>query len=64
MPSMYINRIVGALLGIAAALLILFIGFWKTLLIIILAYFGWWVTGSRKLPQPVIELLKKVLHLH
>ena len=58
-----IRKIVGAGIGAAAALLMLWIGFWKTLLICVLACIGWWLAGSRKIPEPVESLLEKVFHL-
>lgn len=57
------KRLVGALVGIACALLILFIGFWKTLLIVVLAFVGWWLTGSRQIPQEVVDFFARIFHL-
>lgn len=64
MPATLIKRIVGAALGIAAAIMILFIGFWKTLLIAALAFLGWWLTGSRQIPQNILDFVARVFHLH
>ncbi len=64
MSKTLIKRIVGAGVGVVAALLIIFIGFWRTLLIALLAAFGWWLTGSRQIPQPLIDLATRIFHLH
>ncbi len=63
MSESMVKRLVGALLGVACALLILFVGFWRTLLIAILAGLGWWLAGSRKIPQEVLDLISRITHL-
>ena len=63
MPKTLVKRIVGAAVGVVFALLIIFIGFWKTLLIALLAGLGWWLTGSRQIPQGVIDLFTRIFHL-
>ena len=64
MSKTLITRIVGAALGVVAALLIIFIGFWRTLLIALLAAFGWWLTGPRQIPQPIVDLFTRIFRLH
>ncbi len=64
MSKTLVKRIVGAVLGVVAALLIIFIGFWRTLLIALLAGLGWWLTGSRQIPQSAIDLFTRIFHLH
>ena len=61
MPS-YIRQMIGAVIGIVAALLILFLGFWKGVLVILLGLAGWWLAGERKLPQWVIHLMERYKH--
>jgi len=46
--------------GLIAAVLILTIGFWKTLLIVALAALGWWLAGARQLPQGFFDLLARI----
>lgn len=50
MPQEY-KRIIGAALGIAAALLIIFLGFWRGILVVALGLAGWWLTGPRACPR-------------
>lgn len=64
MPQAYIKRMIGALLGIMIAVLIIIIGFWRTLLITLLAAAGWWLTGPRTIPQPVKDVFARLLHIH
>lgn len=64
MSESLIKRLVGALAGVGCAVLILFIGFWRTLLIAALASLGWWLAGSRKIPQTVLDLFARIFHLH
>ncbi len=59
MPA-YVKRIIGAVLGVAAALLMLFMGFWKGLLVIILGLLGFWITGDRKIPQWIPAIIEKI----
>ena len=55
MSESLIKRLVGAGVGVLCALMILFIGFWRTILIALLAGLGWWVAGSRKIPEKLVE---------
>lgn len=64
MSESLVKRLVGALVGVVCALMIIFIGFWKTLLIVLLATFGWWLAGSRKIPQVVVDFFVRIFHLH
>lgn len=60
MSKELIRQIVGAGIGIAIGLMILFIGFFRTLLLVLLAAIGWWVCGSRQIPPRLIEWLSKL----
>ena len=64
MSNPLIKRLVGALVGVACALLILFVGFWKTLLIVVLAAAGWWAAGSRQIPQGLVDFFVRTFRLH
>lgn len=58
------KRLAGALVGVVCAVMILFIGFWRTLLIAALAALGWWLAGSRKIPQALVDLAARIFRLH
>lgn len=60
MPENLIKRIVGAGVGLAVGVMILFIGFFRTLLLVALGALGWWLCGSRTIPQPVIDWIKRI----
>ena len=60
MTRQHIIRIVGGALGVLAGILILTIGFWRTLLLAVLAALGWFLTGSRKCPKPVSQALDRL----
>ena len=55
------RRIAGALIGVAAAALMLIIGFWKALLVIVLALLGWWIGGGCYLPMFMLRWISKIL---
>ena len=55
----YIKQIIGAAIGVAAALLILFLGFWKGVLVVALGLAGWWLAGERKMPQWAARMTEK-----
>ncbi len=55
-----VKGLVGSVLGLAIAILILTIGFWKTLLLVALAGLGWWLSGARQLPQGFYDLLARI----
>ena len=59
MPA-YVKRIIGAALGVAAALMMLYMGFWKGLLVIVLGLVGFWLTGERKIPAWCLTLIEKI----
>lgn len=60
MSETLIKRLIGAGAGVLCAILILFIGFWRTVLIALLASAGWWLAGSRKIPDEVIEFFARI----
>jgi uncharacterized membrane protein len=55
-----VKGLVGSVLGLIIAILILTIGFWKTLLLVALAALGWWLSGARQLPQGFYDLLARI----
>lgn len=60
-PKM-IKQIIGAAAGVVIGLLMLLIGFFKTLLLVVLGLVGWWLCGSRTIPQPVKEFIDRVIN--
>ena len=60
-PKM-IKQIIGAAAGVVIGLLMLLIGFFKTLLLVVLGLVGWWLCGSRTSPQPVKEFIDRVIN--
>ena len=60
MPRETIVQIVGAALGVGAGLLFLFLGFFQTLLLIVLALAGWWLAGKREVPDSVINWISRI----
>ncbi|MDO4739861.1 MAG: DUF2273 domain-containing protein [Eubacteriales bacterium] len=64
MSDPMLKRLIGAVVGVVCALMIIFFGFWKTLLIALLAAVGWWAAGSRKIPQAVLDFAARIFRLH
>jgi len=64
MSEMLMKRLAGALAGVACAVMILLVGFWKTLLVAVLAALGWWLAGSRKIPQALLDFVVRIFRLH
>ena len=60
MSPKLIKQIIGAAVGLAIGLMILFIGFFRTLLLVALGALGWWLCGSRTIPQPLKELAERI----
>ena len=56
------RQIIGAAAGVVIGLLMLLIGFFKTLLLVALGLIGWWLCGSRTIPQPVKEFFDRVIN--
>lgn len=54
-----IVRIIGALLGVLVGILFMTIGFWRTLLIVVLAAAGWYVAGSKTLTTAVANMIER-----
>ncbi len=55
-----VKSIIGIVCGLISGILILTIGFWKTLLLVALATLGWWLAGARQLPQGFYDLLARI----
>lgn len=62
MREQYIRQIIGALVGIGIGIMILYIGFFRTLLLVALGALGWWLCGSREMPSWFIGWLNKRNH--
>lgn len=60
-PKM-MRQIIGAAVGVVIGLMIIFIGFFKTLLLVVLGLAGWWLCGSRTIPQPVKDFADQVIN--
>ena len=60
MPSKLVKQIIGAAVGVAIGLMMLFVGFFRTLLLVVLGALGWWLCGSRTVPQPLREIAEKI----
>lgn len=60
MTKQMIIRLVGAALGLLAGILMLTIGFWKTLLLILLSAAGWYLSGNTKLGDKLSEGIKRI----
>lgn len=56
------KQIIGAAAGVVIGLLMLFIGFFRTLLLVVLGLAGWWLCGSRTIPQPVKDFVDRVIN--
>ena len=59
MPPKLVKQIIGAAAGVAIGLMMLFFGFFKTLLLAALGALGWWLCGSRNLPPPLKDLAER-----
>lgn len=64
MPKELTKRLIGAALGVAVGLMILFIGFFQTLLLVILALVGWWLSGKREMPRWLDALISRIHTRH
>ncbi len=62
-PARYLAKLIGALLGIAAGISFLVLGFWKTLLIIVLALAGWFIGGraGENWPARIRNVVRRIL---
>ena len=61
MSPKLMKQIIGAAVGVAIGLMILFIGFFKTLLLVALGLAGWWLCGSRTIPQPLKDFADRLM---
>lgn len=62
MPEKLMKQIIGAAVGVVIGLLMLFIGFFRTILLVALGAVGWWLCGSRVIPQPVREIWNRIMN--
>ena len=60
MPSRLIKQIIGAAVGVVIGLMMLFIGFFRTLLLVALGALGWWLCGSRSIPKPLKDIVNRI----
>ena len=56
------RRIAGALVGVAVAVLMLVIGFWRTTLLAVLGALGWWIGGGCYLPMFMLSWISNFLN--
>lgn len=63
MPPKLIKQMVGAAVGLVIGLMILYIGFFRTLLLVILGGLGWWLCGSRSVPQSMANLMERLKNM-
>ena len=54
------RQIIGASVGLLIGLMILLIGFGRTLLLCLLALLGWWVCGGCVISEPVREVMERM----
>lgn len=60
MSKEWILRLIGVGVGLLAGILLLTIGFWKTLLLFVLGGIGWFMGGNRKLPPRFYQVLERI----
>ncbi len=60
MSPKLLRQIIGASVGLVIGLMILLIGFGRTLLLCLLALLGWWVCGGCVISEPVRELIERI----
>ena len=60
MSPKLLKQIIGASVGLLIGLMILLIGFGRTLLLCLLALLGWWVCGGCVISEPVRELMERM----
>jgi len=60
MSPKLLRQIIGASVGLLIGLMILLIGFGRTLLLCLLALLGWWVCGGCVISEPVRELMERM----
>ena len=62
MPPKQMKQLIGAAVGLIIGLMILFFGFFRTLLLVVLGLLGWWLCGSRTIPQPLKDFADRVIN--
>ncbi len=62
MSSEMVKKFVGAGLGLVIGLMWIFIGFWRTILLVGLAGLGWWLCGSREIPEWLVNGLNNAVN--
>ena len=60
MSPKLLRQIISASVGLLIGLMILLIGFGRTLLLCLLALLGWWVCGGCVISEPVRELMERM----
>ena len=60
-PEM-VKKLVGAGLGVVIGLMWIMIGFWRTVLLAGLAGLGWWLCGSREIPEWLVNGVNNALN--
>ncbi len=54
------KRFFGLILGLILGILIVTINFWRTLLIALCAWLGWYLTGTEGLKERALRLAEKI----
>ena len=54
------KRWVGVILGLIVGILILTINFWRTLVLLICAFIGWWLSGTTDIREKIYRLVEKI----
>ena len=62
MSPKLVKQIIGAAVGVVIGLMSLFIGFFRTLLLVVLGLLGWWLCGSRTIPQPLKDFVDRIIN--
>ena len=62
MSPKLMKQIIGAAVGVVIGVMMLFIGFFRTLLLVLLGLLGWWLCGSRTIPQPLKDFAARVIN--
>ncbi len=60
MPKSLIKQLIGLGVGLVIGVMILLLGFFRTLLLVALGGLGWWLCGSREIPRPLIDFIDRI----
>ena len=54
------KRFFGLILGLILGILVVTIGLWRTLIIVLCAWLGWYVTGTKDIKEKVYNLVGRI----